>query len=85
MYMELIRSTCQLWAFTLRQGRNFDERIPADSDAVIVNEALVRDMKWKEPLNEYLNWREDTVGFGSKVIGVVKDYHFNSLKQRLNL
>jgi putative ABC transport system permease protein len=64
----------------LTQGRNFDERIPSDSDAVIVNEALVKDMRWKDPLNEYLNWREDTIGLGSNVIGVIKDHHFNSLE-----
>jgi putative ABC transport system permease protein len=64
----------------LLQGRNFDERIPADSDAIVVNEALVREMQWKDPLNEYLNWKEDSVGLGSKVIGVVKDHHFSSLE-----
>ena len=45
-----------------------------------MNEALVKDMKWKQPLDEYLNWLEDTVGLGSKVIGVIKDYHFSSLE-----
>ena len=64
----------------LLQGRNFDERIPSDSNAVIVNEALVRDMNWEDPLNEHLNWLEDTVGLGAKVIGVTKDYHFGSLE-----
>ncbi len=63
------------------QGRNFDPAIAADSNAVIVNEALVKDMKWTDPLNEYYNWREDTVGIGSNVIGVVKDYNFLSLEQ----
>jgi putative ABC transport system permease protein len=38
-------------------------------------------MKWSDPLNEYLNWREDTVGMGDRVIGVVKDYHFLSLER----
>ncbi len=65
----------------LVQGRNFDPAIAADSNAVIVNEALVKDMKWTDPLNEYYNWREDTVGIGAKVIGVVKDYHFLSLER----
>lgn len=65
----------------LLQGRNFDATIPSDSGAVIVNEALVHDMKWTDPLNEYLNWREDSVGLGSPVIGVVKDYHFLSLEK----
>jgi putative ABC transport system permease protein len=62
-------------------GRNFDPNIVTDSSAVIVNESLVRDMGWKNPLEEYLNWREDTVGQGSKVIGVLKDYHFLSLEK----
>jgi putative ABC transport system permease protein len=65
------------------EGRNFDERIPSDSLAVVVNEALVRDMKWTDPLNEYLNFREDSVGLGFKVIGVVKDYHFLSLEKNV--
>nr|MBP9927064.1 ABC transporter permease [Cyclobacteriaceae bacterium] len=63
-------------------GRNFDSAIASDTMGVIVNEALVRDMKWTDPLNEYLNWREDSVGLGSPIIGVVKDYHFLSLEQK---
>jgi putative ABC transport system permease protein len=50
---------------------------------VIVNEALVKDMGWKDPLNEYVNWKEDSIGPGSKVIGVVKDYHFLSLENEI--
>jgi len=67
----------------LSEGRNFDGKIKTDSAAVIVNEALVRDMQWKDPLNEYLNWRQDTLGLGAKVIGVVKDYHFFSLEHAI--
>ena len=67
----------------LELGRNFDTRIAADSNAVIVNEALVKDMKWKDPLNEYLNYNEDSVELGAKVIGVVKDYHFLSLEKNI--
>jgi len=64
----------------LAMGRNFDPAIPSDSSAVIVNEALVKDMKWTDPLNSYLNWKEDSVGKGSRIIGVTKDYHFRSLE-----
>ncbi len=67
----------------LTMGRNFDSKRPGDSTAVIVNEALVRDMKWENPLNEYLNWTEDKTSLGSKVIGVVKDYHFRSLESAI--
>lgn len=67
----------------LKEGRNFDPDIQSDAKGVIVNEALVRDMKWTDPLNEYLNWKEDTVGLGDKVLGVVKDYHYLSLEQEI--
>jgi putative ABC transport system permease protein len=67
----------------LVQGRNFDASIFSDSSAVIVNEALVKDLKWTDPLNEHLNWHEDTIGLGSRVIGVVKDYHFLSLEENI--
>ena len=68
---------------TLVEGRNFDENIASDSNAVVINEALARDMGWEHPLEEHLNWREDSVGPGAKVIGVVKDYHFLSLEREI--
>ena len=63
----------------LVMGRNFDANIPSDSNAVVVNEALVKDMNWSDPLNSYLNYKEDST-LGAKVIGVVKDYHYRSLE-----
>lgn len=67
----------------MAMGRNFSASIASDTNAVIVNEALVRDMKWTDPLNEHLNWKEDTVGLGARVIGVIKDYHFQSLERKI--
>ncbi len=64
----------------LAMGRNFDPAIASDSNALIVNEALVKDMKWKDPLNEYLNWEEDSLSKGSRIIGVTRDYNFRSLE-----
>ncbi len=61
------------------EGRNFDPAIPSDSNALVVNESLVRDLGWDDPLNERLNFREDSLG-GQRIIGVVKDFHFLSLE-----
>lgn len=66
----------------LVDGRNFDERA-SDTTAVIINEVLARDMGWENPLEEYLNWREDSVGRGAQVIGVLKNYHFLSLEKNI--
>jgi putative ABC transport system permease protein len=67
----------------VKEGRNFDRNISSDTTAIVVNEALVADMGWENPLEEYLNWREDSTGLGRKVVGVVKDYHFQSLKSKV--
>jgi putative ABC transport system permease protein len=65
----------------LISGRNFNPAIATDSNAVIVNEALMKDMGWKELTDDtYLNWLEDSASRGAKVIGVVKDYNFRSLE-----
>jgi putative ABC transport system permease protein len=64
----------------LVEGRNFSTLNPADIDAIIVNEALVKEMKWTDPLNEHLNWHFQE-GLGSNVIGVVKDHHYLSLER----
>lgn len=70
----------QTLGIELLMGRTFDANNPGDSNAVVVNEALVKDMGWTDPLNSYLNWKEDTVGLGAKVIGVVRDFHVRSLQ-----
>ncbi len=65
-------------------GRNFDPSIQTDSTAVIVNEALVRDMGWTDMSDQYLNWREDSTSRGYKVIGVLKDFNFQSLESKID-
>ena len=56
----------------LLEGRDFSDKIPTDAnEAVIVNETLVRKMDWDEPLGKRYGSR--------KVIGVVKDFHFQSM------
>lgn len=64
-------------------GRNFDVSIASDTAAIIVNEALVKDMGWEDPLNQHLNYREEEEGPGAKVIGVLKDYHYRSLENEI--
>ena len=67
----------------LKLGRAFDSEIVSDrGKTMIVNEALVEDMGWDDPLSETLNWREDSTG-GWKIIGVVENYHFQSLERNI--
>ncbi|MCB0488163.1 MAG: ABC transporter permease [Cyclobacteriaceae bacterium] len=72
-----------LLGLELVDGRNFDPAIASDSSAILVNEALVEDMGWENPLEERLPYVENLEGPGSKVIGVLKDYHYRSLETEI--
>ncbi len=55
-------------------GRNFSPDVATDRRlAIIVNEALVRHMGWQDPLGKRMGLR------GRTVIGVVRDFNFDSL------
>jgi putative ABC transport system permease protein len=62
------------------QGRNFDARFSTDSSqAVLVNEAMVRRMEWDDPIGRKFQFgSSDTIPM-LQVIGVVKDFHQLSL------
>ena len=53
----------------LVQGRDFQDNWKADSAAIIINEATVRRMGLKNPLNQMIYFN----GTRSQIIGVVKD------------
>jgi putative ABC transport system permease protein len=66
----------------LVQGRNFSADFPSDADqAVLVNETFVKEAGWKDPLSEKVDFFYDNQQFS--VVGVVKDYHFTSLKEKI--
>jgi putative ABC transport system permease protein len=64
------------------QGRNFSKDFPTDSSAIMINEAAVRELGWSgtSPLGK------SVVRSGQKeykVIGVVADFHYASVKQKI--
>jgi ABC-type antimicrobial peptide transport system permease subunit len=65
----------------LAEGRFFDEAFAADSTKVIVNEAAVRVMNMKDPVGKKIRlWDHHDL----EIIGVVKDFHFQSLHEAVN-
>jgi len=68
---------------TLAQGRNFSPDFPSDSaSSVLVNETFVKKAGWKNPLGQTVNfWYKDNKKYS--VIGVVKDYHYGSMGEKI--
>ncbi len=63
----------------LTQGRNFSKAFPSDpTQSVVINEAFAKAAGWVNPLGKQVDffWKNQK----ATVIGVVKDYHYESLK-----
>jgi putative ABC transport system permease protein len=69
----------------LKSGRNFSPSYPTDSTAVIVNEAAAKLYGGADPMNKNLYMLTDLVGAirTYHVIGVIKDFNFNSLHDQV--
>jgi putative ABC transport system permease protein len=61
-------------------GRNFSKATKTDSNKWIINEATARTLGWKTPDNA-LNKEIRYSGVVGYVVGVTKDFHFESLHQ----
>jgi len=64
------------------KGRNFSPDFPSDSThSVLINETFAREAGWKDPIGKTVDlfWRDRKL----TVVGVVKDYHFRSLKEKI--
>ena len=64
------------------KGRNLSKGYPTDSFAVVINEAAVRDLGWSntDPIGKTIV-RSGQKQF--KVVGVVADFHYASVKQKI--
>lgn len=64
----------------LAEGRAFDEAYGADTSRIIFNEAAIRAMGLEDPIGKHITlWEYDM-----EIIGVVKDFHFQSLHEVIN-
>ncbi len=70
------------YGIRMAAGRNFSREFATDSNAFVMNESAVATLGWKKP--------EDAIGqnmkYGNtvgKVIGVMRDFHFESLHQKI--
>ena len=69
--------------FELVAGRNFSREFPSDSTAMLVNEAIVDAMGWEDPIGERLISFNGEKPMEITVVGVLKDYNFESLRENI--
>jgi putative ABC transport system permease protein len=72
----------ELMKFQMKEGRYFSKDFPSDSAAIILNEAAVAEFGFEKPLQEELQFN-DAKPERLKIIGVFKDFNFESLKSKV--
>ncbi len=65
-------------------GRAFSKDFGDDSSAFILNQTAVRELGWGAPQNAIGKAFDWGLGKKGKVIGVVSDFNFNSLRQKVS-
>jgi putative ABC transport system permease protein len=63
----------------LRQGRNFTKGRAADAKAAIINESAAKRLGYANPVGKIIHNGDNSAVGKLQIIGVVKDFHFESL------
>lgn len=70
------------YGIEMAAGRNFSRAFTTDTTGFVINEACVKTLGWKSA--DYAVGRNFSYGgVKGKIIGVAKDFHFESLHQRI--
>ncbi|MBD2701187.1 ABC transporter permease [Spirosoma sp. BT702] len=73
-----------LFKIPILAGRNFSADFPGDSThSVLVNESFVKEAGWKNPLGQAVNFFAGEKPEKYTVVGVVKDYHYVPINQKI--
>lgn len=73
----------------LKSGRSFSKDFPSDSLAVVLNEAAMHKLGWTleetigKTMSTFDGFQDSIYTVSYKVIGVVKDFHFTSLRDQI--
>jgi putative ABC transport system permease protein len=63
------------------EGRSFSRELSADTAKIIFNETAIRIMNLKDPIGQMIKlWGQ----YNLEIVGVVKDFHFQSLHDQVN-
>ncbi len=60
----------------MAQGRFFSREFSTDAQGIVINESAAKLIGWEDPIGKTISFSRDNV---TTVIGVVKDFHYESL------
>jgi len=68
--------------FEMTQGRFFSNEFKTDTTAIVINEAASKLIGWEDPIGKKLNnWADIPTEFN--LVGIVKDFHYESMHEKV--
>ena len=64
----------------IKEGRDFSKEFGTDSASYILNETAVKKIGFENPIGQTVSWGNRP----GKIIGVLQDFHFNSMHQAID-
>ena len=82
-FLDVDYNFAKTYQLNIKSGRYFSEEYSSDSSAVVINETAVKIFNAKEPIGKVLMEmnNSDRKLNAYRIIGVVKDFNFESLHQ----
>lgn len=71
-----------LYKIPIKSGRNFSKNFADSTHSVLVNEAFVKEAGWQNPIGQIVDFFYNN-NEKYTVVGVVKDHHFDVLRQEI--
>ncbi|MBT1704013.1 ABC transporter permease [Chryseosolibacter indicus] len=69
--------------FEMKEGRYFSKEFPSDSMGIILNEAAAKEFGYQNPVGEEILYKDNGTTERLKVVGVVKNFNFESFKSQV--
>ncbi|MEM6634087.1 MAG: ABC transporter permease [Bacteroidota bacterium] len=80
-HMRVNYGMIEILGVEMLEGRSFSEDYGADSSKIIFNETAIEIMGFEDPIGKKIRlWDE----YDMEIIGVVKDFHFQSMHEEMN-
>lgn len=80
--MSMDENYLEAMGMELAAGRNYDPSYSSDQqESIIINEAMMESLGWDEAVGENLVFGNNNVT--RKVVGVIKDFHFSSMRHKI--
>ena len=87
-FYEVDYDFAEILGFEFLQGRNFKKEFGTDEQGILINEELAKQLSWDDAIGKQIFMSEvvdeQFVNIPHKVLGVVKNFHFESLHSVIN-